>query len=284
MDILEKLKIEIPNLPKKLAISALYALDNPDRIALDSMRASAAMANVTPTTMLRLARQLGFASYDDFKLGFQNQLLTTGFSARAGELRKKNQGDETESLAEQIRKASIANIDMALSDTNLESLPSIVSALRDARNCYLVGSGSLFWIANIMKTTGSMVLPSLKLVGSEFAVAAEGMSQIGPDDVAICFGINPYAKRTLDALRYVEGKGALTIAFTDKQSSPLAQIADYTLYANTQSPHYYPSTLSLIALVETLLASIVAQGGENELRQLREFERHRKASASYVEF
>jgi len=52
----QKLTDALPGLPNKLARATRYALDNPDRIAFDSMRTVASACDVASPTMLRLAR------------------------------------------------------------------------------------------------------------------------------------------------------------------------------------------------------------------------------------
>ncbi|WP_424988299.1 MurR/RpiR family transcriptional regulator [Microbulbifer sp. S227A] len=285
MDILEKLQKELPGLPKKLALAARYALDTPDRIALNSMRSAAAEVGVTSTTMLRLARQMGFDSYDDFKACFQDKLLTTGFGARAGALRHQNASDTSRTtLTQEMLAASTDNLAGTLNEANLQHLSRVARLMREAPAVYLVGSGSLFWLASIMKTTGSMILPNLRLVGTEFAVAAEGLSQVTGQDVVIGFGVNPCATRTIEAMRFVRARGAHVVAMTDRPSSPLTEHAEFTFCAGTQSPHYYPSITAMMALVEMMLATVVAEGGAIELDRIKALEAHRKASASYCEY
>ena len=86
MSILHKLRNTLPDLPKKLALAARYALDHPDQVALNSMRSIATEVGVTSTTMLRLARQLGYESYDDFRASFQSELVRGVFGTRADAL------------------------------------------------------------------------------------------------------------------------------------------------------------------------------------------------------
>lgn len=284
LDILERLRSELPSLPKKLALAARHALDAPDRIALNSMRATASEVGVTSTTMFRLARQLGFDSYEDFRASFQEQLVTTGFGARAGALHRQRAIEADDTLAGRIEAACHENLAQALHPANLKWLSHVAQLMRNAPAVYLVGSGSLFWLANIVKTTGSMVLPSLRIIGTEHVVAAEGMGELCADDVVICFGISPCAARTIDAISFAAQQGSTTVAMTDRPSSPLVQHATYSFFAPTQSPHYYPSIASMIILVEALLATVVAEGGVTELEGIETFEARRKTSTSYLEY
>ena len=129
-----------------------------------------------------------------------------------------------------------------------------------------------------------MILPNLRVIGPEYAVAAEDIGTLSQADVVIGFGVNPCARRTVDALRFSRELGARTVAITDRPSSPLAEHAEFAFFADTSSPHYYPSVGATVALIETLLATVVAEGGANEQERIKQFERCRKLTDDYVEY
>src|SRR4030095_7962942 len=56
-----------PDLAPRLQRAARFIVDNPDQIAVRSMRAIARRAAVARATMVRLARALDFADYDDLR-------------------------------------------------------------------------------------------------------------------------------------------------------------------------------------------------------------------------
>ena len=282
MNIRQKLCTALPDLPKKLAVAAKYALEHPDRMALESMRKTAADVGVTSTTMLRLARQIGFNSYDEFKASFQAELVQGGFGERAGALRQPTPGSDPE-LSDRIFSAAADNIERARQTLSQADLRKAAALMRAAPEIYLVGSGSLFWLAAMMKNTGNMILPNLRLVGAEYSVAAEAMGLAGPDDVVICFGMNPVAQRTLDAMRFARDRGAHTVAITDKPSSRLVDGAMYAFVSDSSSPHYYPSAAPMMVVVEALLATVVAEGDGSELARIRAFEAMRRESGKYAE-
>lgn len=283
MSILQTLRDALPKLPKKLALAARYALDHPDQMALNSMRSNAASVGVTSTTMLRLARQLGFEGYEDFKSGFQNELIRDGFGARADALHQKRSNDGQQAVGETILLAAETNIREARKTLKQSDLDSLADLMRLAPNVYLIGSGSLFWLASMMRNTGNMVLPNLRLIGAEYSVASEAMGILNSDDVVICFGMNPIAQRTVDAIRFAEKSGAYSVAITDRPSSPLADGARFAFFSDTASPHYYPSPAPLMVMVEAILATVMAKGGDRELSRIQEFETMRKDSGRYIE-
>ena len=284
MDIRHKIRQKMTELPKKLVLAARYALDNPDRIALDSMRATAKEIGVTSPTMVRLAQALDFDGYDEFKASFQSELVATGFGARAHQLLSDKDTDNGETLTQRILNGSKGNLETTFSQLAEDDLHRAVDLIRSARTCYLIGSGSLHWLASIFYTTGSMALGNLKVVPTEVASASEALGSLTADDVLICFGSAPCAIRTIDAKDYALSQGAKVIAFTDRASSPLGLDADLSFCAKTQSAHYYPSIISLLALVETVLATVVAMGDGSEKERIQRFETLRKRSEAYIEY
>lgn len=284
MSLTNTLRKALPDLPKKLAQAARYALDHPDKMALNSMRGSASAVGVTSTTMLRLARHLGFDSYEDFRAAFQKELLRDGFGARAGALRQEDKTTGEETHTEKILSAAEANIHQLRTSLPRQDLDRFCEKIRRAPNVYLVGSSSLFWLASMMKNTGSLILSNLRLVGAEYAIAAEQMSALNKEDMVICFGMSPTARRTVDAMQFAQRRSAFTVAITDRPSSPLAEEADLAFFANADSPHYYPSVVAMTALVELLLASVVAGGDGREAEQVAEFERLRAGTDAYFDY
>jgi DNA-binding MurR/RpiR family transcriptional regulator len=71
-------------LPKQLEQVARLALARPDVIAFGSARSIAAACSASPTSVARLATALGFDSFRDFKLFFQQHLRRTANSETRG--------------------------------------------------------------------------------------------------------------------------------------------------------------------------------------------------------
>ena len=290
MSILHKLRNTLPDLPKKLALAARYALDHPDQVALNSMRSIATEVGVTSTTMLRLARQLGYDGYDDFRASFQNELVRGVFGTRADALHQDQNATDSdlaatpETLTDRILLAAETNIRHTRATLRHEEFDTAANLIGNAPNVYLVGSGSLFWLASMMKNTGNLMLSNLRLVGAEYSVAAEAMGSLSENDVVVGFGMNPTATRTIDAMTFSRKRDAHLIAITDRPSSPVAERADCVLFSDNFSPHYYPSAVPLMVIVEALLATIVANGDGTELQRIKTFEATRRNSGRYIEY
>jgi len=280
--ILDRLAEMVPELPNKLAMAARFALDNPDMIAVNSMRAVAAEVGVASPTMLRLARMLDYESYEDFKAAFQDEVIGAGFSARAGRLRRGGAAGEEGSLLDRMRLAALANVEKTFTECDPEVMSRMARTLLEAESVYVVGVASAYSLATLLQFTGHLALPDLRVPIASGAPILEALGSVEEGDVVLTFGISPYATRTVETLALARERGATTLAITDRRSSPVLEYADLYLLAEAKSPHYFPSFVAVVALVEALLATVVAEGGEKVLERMNRIEMIREKTGAYV--
>lgn len=280
--IVDQLTMRLPSLSPKMAVAALYAIENPDVIAFQSMRTVALQCGVASPTMLRLARLMNFQSYEDFKAAFQGLVTSEGFRARADKLREGQSGEDEKSLIGSIRNAAIDNVHWALSTCDPAVLRRMAEVMRTATTTHVIGSGSMHAIAALMHFTGGMALPNLRLPLAGDLTAVETLAAIGSDDAVLALAFAPYAINTVDALALARERGATVLAISDTPSSPLLKHADHILFAGTASPHYYPSFVAVVAIIEALLATIVVDGGEEILDRIAQVEALRQRSHAYL--
>src|SRR5262245_66495102 len=65
----------VETLSPQLRRAARYVLANPDKIAVQTVRETAASAGVTPASVVRLAKSLGLAGYPELKRLFLDELI-----------------------------------------------------------------------------------------------------------------------------------------------------------------------------------------------------------------
>ena len=68
---LDRLAEELPELTPEARKAAIYMLENPLDVGVLPIREFADAAKVNPNTVVRLARQIGFTGYDEFRAPFR---------------------------------------------------------------------------------------------------------------------------------------------------------------------------------------------------------------------
>jgi len=280
-DISERLTKALPKLPKKLAIAARYALDCPERIALDSMRTVATTCDVASPTMLRLARALEYNSYEDFRAEFQQNFVTQGFGTRADALKSAATLGEGNQLIDKIAQAAERNIAHTIQLLDTSIVEEFAQSVKLSRRTYILGTGSsMHWMAAMMASVGEMALPGIRSNQFGLPTSLETLASIDSSDTLLVMSISPYSKNSIDAAAFAKARKAKVFALTDKRSSPLVEHADHVFFAPTESPHYYPSVVSTVLMIEILLSAAVA--ASDTLDRIKQIELVQNKSGAYL--
>lgn len=277
-----RISAAIPELSPKLGRAARYVLDHPDEVAIASMRTIASRVGVASPTMLRLARSLGYDSYDAFRAVFQETFVGGGFKVRAELLQEHQERGGNAAIASEISAAAIGNIEKFLNNIDSDALGRIADAVQAAQKVYVVGFGVFYWVAAYFQSIGRIALPNLVVPNSASGLPVEEMAEINAGDVVLAMSVSPYSVQTVDAARYAGEKGATVIAITDSMASPLVPASAEQILVATSSPQYFPSIIALTAAIETIMAVIVSRSGENMLARIAAFEDARKRSGAYI--
>jgi DNA-binding MurR/RpiR family transcriptional regulator len=285
-DSLEKLiKARFTLLTPKLKAAARYVLDSPKEIAMQSMRAVAANAGLQPASMLRLARELGFDSYEAFRAVYMEWLSTDDrtFVRRATDLRRRSASDGSGQLLTEIFNTEMGNLDHTLGVRNAPAFHAAQKTLARARNVYILGLRSLFPAAYYLHYVCSTFCSNTTLLAGTGGTFVDELRRIDAKDVLVAFSFAPYAAMSINATEFAHERGATTIAITDSAVSPVAVGAKITLLAPNASPALFPSILPAIAVAQTLAVLMVTSGGEETLAEISNSEAQLRRFNVYVD-
>lgn len=279
--VLDRLADAYPGLSTQLKQAAKFVLDQPNEVAINSMRRLAAQADVAPSTMLRLAKALDFASYEAFRQPFRDAARgrPQNFGERARGL-QATAGDDAQLLARMAR-ANQANLDAVFHDNDVTEFINAARLIRDAEKVYIIGTGGAHAWARYFHYVGRMTLSRLRLPAGHSGSLLDDLVDITARDAALVVTVEPYTTVTVDAARFIAEKGAKTIAITDSRAAPITAAADALLLATTESPQFFPSYTAVTALIETLLALIVSGASADSVRTIAEMEKLRRDSGIY---
>jgi DNA-binding MurR/RpiR family transcriptional regulator len=101
-------------------------------------------------------------------------------------------------------------------------------------------------------------------------------------DVVCIIGFRPYSRESVVVAEHAARRGATLIAITDSPLAPFAREAKIVLTFSTEGPSLFPSLVSAWAIVEHLLDTLVARGGEAVLDRLKSAEAQLQALGVFV--
>jgi DNA-binding MurR/RpiR family transcriptional regulator len=258
------------SLPPKLKVAARHVLDAPRDIAIQSMRSVAADAKLQPAAMLRLARELGFDSYESFRALYVNWLSSSEmtFVARAKSLRKRRVSDGQEKLFAEMYNTEVVGLDRTLGAANAAAFEAAKKVLVAARRFYVLGLRSLFPAAYYLDYACRLFSDKSVLVTGVGGAIADELRRATAKDVLVVFSFEPYARLTVEAVQYAVERHVKVVAVTDSVVSPIAESASVVLLAPNAGPALVPSILPAMAAAQALANLMVTAGGAATLSEI----------------
>ncbi len=281
--LIDRLATDYPDLSPQLRQAARFVLDSPTEVAINSMRRVAAAAGVAPSTMLRLARTIDFANYEDFRIPFQEAMRQRigGFGDRAKWLQEMTEHSDSGALLSSMARSGIANVESVFQSNEPGSFVTAAKLIRSARQAFVIGAGGAYGFAHYFHYVGRMALPNLRLASIHAGSLIDDLVDLGPSDTVVAVTMRPYTSVTVQATAFARERGARVIAISDSRSSPLAQGAACLLLIPTQSPQFFPSYTAVVAVLEALTAFIVSSGDQRTVAKIADMERFRRDADIY---
>lgn len=282
-DVIDSLTKVFPSLSPQLRRAAAVVMDDPSSIAVESMRATAARAEVSPPTMLRLAQRVGFPNYETFRDVFKQSVMRGGYGDRAGDLQKSIGKEGIVGLVSETAASAMHGIERFSDPVFWRDVDLVAGLIARAKRTFVVASGASFGQAVSFHYVCRMALPSMELAPGFGVRAVDGLASAGADDLILAITTSPYATQTVEATSFAQQRGVPVAAVTDRRTSPIAVLSEATILIDTQSPHYFPSMITLNATLEILSAAVAVKRGREAVAAISDYEAALKSSGYYWE-
>jgi DNA-binding MurR/RpiR family transcriptional regulator len=259
-----------PDLSKAHRKTADYVLANTFRAATMTIDELSDAAGISLATANRFAHALGFDGY----AAFRNALVADFASSLAPVEKMRSQVQKNSSSAE-IIDAALSNDIRNIEATRQALVPAhcdqVVEMVLQAERVFVVGFGASAFLAGIM-VHGLEPFCRTVLSGANLG----GPSQTGRQffkldqrDVVIALAYPRYATDTVRLARRAVEKGAKLIAFTDSPQSPLAPLADVTIYSQTERQLSPTSDAAALVLIQAI-CDVVAHRAKRSVQAASE--------------
>ncbi|MEQ9695623.1 MurR/RpiR family transcriptional regulator [Shimia sp. SDUM112013] len=277
-----KIKEAIPVLSPRLRVVAKYIVDNPSDFGLDPIRETARKAGVSTYTLVRMAEKLGFEGYDELREPFRHALVSTAAVVDQREWLEslRNHGDLGQVQAD-ASVNTMAIVRRSLERQSSDQMARVVEMLLSANTVYLSAVRASYALAYYLHYVGRMALPSLQLIPRHMNSAIDELNYAGEGDVMIAITFTPYSRETIEACKFARDKGVKLIMISDSDVISTDFRAEETLVVSTVSTHHFGCYTGAMAVIETLLALLVKQGGDAARRRIKSYEDLRKDNNAY---
>jgi DNA-binding MurR/RpiR family transcriptional regulator len=253
-DLMKLIQLKFPRLSKGQKLIAEYILKHYDKAAFMTAAKLGTTVNVSESTVVRFANELGFSGYPKLQKSLQEMIKTKLTSVQRIELSSDYISEEN--ALKSVLKADMENIRATLEKINNKTFEEVVNAIFRAKRIYIVGFRSSQALADFLAFYLGLVLDNVKQISAGVSDVFEQLLRVGEEDVVIGIGFPRYSSRTVEALNFAKSKNAEVVAITDSLLSPLAASADYTLIAQSNMASFVDSLVAPLSLINALIVAV----------------------------
>ncbi|WP_170436228.1 MurR/RpiR family transcriptional regulator [Ruegeria arenilitoris] len=283
--VLDRLTREWDALTPEAQKAARYVLENPADVGVSTVREIAEAANVKPNTFVRMARQVGFEGYEDFRAPFRDAIRrgTVSFPDRARWLQEIGKSGELGGLYADMVGAAIRNIEETFAGIDATRLQAAAEAICTSRQVFTLGVGVNNANARNFTYLASTGMKQFHAIPRPGSTPVDDLAWADEQDVLIAMTCHPYRTEVIEAVKLAREQGMTVVGISDSPASPVILNAQHGFVVAADTPQFFPSSVSTIALLETLLSFVVALSSDEIVERVERFHRRRHQLGLYAE-
>ncbi len=283
--VLERLTREWDALTPEAQKAARYVLENPHDVGVSTVREIAEAARVKPNTVVRMARQVGFEGYEDFRAPFREAIRqgAVSFPDRARWLQDIRKSGDLGGLYADMVEAAIRNVEETFASIAASDLKAAAESIWSARRVFTLGVGVNNANARNFTYLASTGMTQFHAIPRPGSTAIDDLAWADERDVLIAMTCRPYRTEVVESVQIARDQGLTVIGLSDSPVSPLILGADHAFLVAADTPQFFPSSVSTIALLETLLSFVIAVASDEIVERVETFHQRRHQLGIYSE-
>lgn len=228
--------------------------------ALLSITTLAKKLEVNPSTLTRLARNLGYSGFT----AFQQVLLDASMAAPGAFYTRQAQialaGEDAEGVGGvgRLCRENQANIERFMEDFDIDQFRKATDLIARAPRVMVHGIRQFHAVSSFLTYGLRMIRSDVHLLDANNLGIAEELAAMSPDDVLICASCAPYSTMVAETAKAAAEQGIQIVAITDFASSPLAAVSKAAILVPHDTSFLSNSLTTFILAAECLINACAA--------------------------
>jgi DNA-binding MurR/RpiR family transcriptional regulator len=261
-DLREAISRRHDELSDRLQRIAVFAVEQPNEVALNTVSALASTIGVQPSSIVRFANAFGYEGFSEMQRVFRSRLVaevSPGYRARFSAAQtSKRRAVATDASTLLMRE--VAGDTAALEELGRTIEPRLIQRAVDlvanAQTIYVVAQGRSFPVAHYL----AYALGRLEL-RAHLNDGVGGLTRIvgtmaTSDDVLIAISFRDYSPDVVAVVDSAAKRGVPVIAITDGPLSPIAGPAKISFEIRSDPSRAFRTLVAPIALAQTLVIAL----------------------------
>lgn len=249
----------LPTLGKQLNRLAEYFLKDGTSPCFLNARQLACSAGVSPSTVVRFARRLGYDGYQSFKADLHDRV--------------RNQLSSSERVSKTVKSLRRGKLlketferDIALIEDTLQLIVErdflqAVKEIYQAATVYILGEKTSFAAAYFLYFRLSRLGINCKLIQFGGPAVFSQLSPLRKGDVLLALGFRMVPYEVVSAVKRARAKKITTIAITSPPASAISGPSDITLFVNRGSGEMIQSITPIFTLCHAIVIGVATRVG-----------------------
>lgn len=234
-------------------------------VGFETVAVIAQRSGVSGPTVLRLLDRLGFRGLPDFQQALRRELD----DRQASPLTLYDERDRFDGGTSPLPGAVHRTL-AGLPDADLDRVVALLADRR--RRVLLVGGRFSRVLAEYLHLHLVQLRDRVVLLDTDPVTRAAAVADGGGHVLAV-FDFRRYEPRLLDLARAAKARRGAVVLLTDRWLSPVTEVADVALVSQVDSPSAYDSLVPALAVVETVVARVLAALGDAARERMAACER-----------
>ena len=250
---------------------AHYILDHYDQAAFMTASKLGKLTEVSESTVVRFAAELGFDGYPAMQRALQEMVLNRLTSVQRIEVTDERLGEQD--VVSTILQADMDRLRHTNEHLDREAFSGAVEALLQARCIFVLGVRSSAALASSLSYYLHYMFENVRLITTpSTSEVFEQLVRISPQDAVIGISFPRYSKRTISAMKFARDRGARCLGLTDGKVSPLNEISDVCLYTKSEMVSFLDSLVAPLSMINALIMAVSARDRTRMFETFRELE------------
>lgn len=261
-DLLTRLGDELKSFSKGQRAIARFILDNYDKAAFMTAGKLGKTVGVSESTVVRFASDLGYDGYPTMRKALQEMIRNRLTSVQRIEVAKDRIDDKE--IIKSVISSDMQNLQVTMESLNQDSFDAAINAIVEAKNVYIVGMRTSTSLASFLGQYLNLLRGNVTVINNTAASEIhEQIIRIGEGDLFLGISYPRYSSHTVDAMQFAKSMGAKAIAITDSKASPLASIADISMFAKSEMVSFIDSLVAPMSLINAIIIAVGRRNRDN---------------------
>jgi len=258
---------------KKSLAALVQMVNDPDCVAVNNIVVLAKVTHVSPASITRLAKLLGYSGFNQFQQIFkQRSKIPNDYYSQKVKNLVKDKGRSKRSIFERQLKTTAENMQYCIEHLSEKNLCEAIDKLAWSRRIFVFGHKQSSAMANILCYGLCLIRSNIQILGQYEHGLAIALGQLKKNDLVVIFSSSPYSNLSIDIASMARKKSCKLLVITDSLLSPLIDHATVSINIPTDG-HFYSNSLSANCIfIEALLSLTAKELGDSAINKLKQHE------------